>query len=334
MKSIILIDLEKNPIQANSLRLYIENEQLIYLFHPDNKLECALDELTELSSWINSGQVIILDIPKIKDRANAYALIAGQLLALIESDAKIEIISKNTAVQQLLEILQASGKEIEQVLPQLDQKELYHLPSMQSFNEQPMLREIKKYCDAVGKTMKGIPLTVDGLKNSIANILQLSPAQVPQIMAMLINLKIIKRDQSQIKFRKKILKQWVNLELIKQETAVQPTQVQSVTQQPSIAGLPHVVVGDVDSIMQFLKEQHVPSDGPFPPSLDELQWQALQKLDELKLGRPKDIFSLRDMLQDWFPQANIQNLLKALMDKGYIQLNGDQLHYSHQMFIH
>lgn len=98
--------------------------------------------------------------------------------------------------------------------------------------------------------------------------------------------------------------------------------------------MPQVVVGDVDTIMQFLQQQQPVVEGPFPPELDELQWQVLQKLDELQHDRPKDIFSLRDRLQGWFPKADIQMLMKSLLDKGYIQLDDDQLHYTAQMVIH
>jgi hypothetical protein len=33
MKNVVLIDLEKNPLQAKTLRAYIEHDQLVYLFN-------------------------------------------------------------------------------------------------------------------------------------------------------------------------------------------------------------------------------------------------------------------------------------------------------------
>ncbi len=61
--------------------------------------------------------------------------------------------------------------------------------------------------------MSGKPTNVEALKNSIANILQLEADKVQHVVGMLMNLKIVKRVDEQISFRKKVLKQWVQLDL-------------------------------------------------------------------------------------------------------------------------
>ncbi|WP_288415125.1 hypothetical protein [uncultured Acinetobacter sp.] len=332
MKSILLIDLEKTSIQIDLLRSYIENDQLIYVFNLRDKLTCNLQALTELASWVSSGQLVVLDTPTHTAKSSAYALLAGQLLALLDPEASIELQSKHSAANELAELLRAAGKTVVTQDTARLEANSSAMPAAHTVAEQPALLQIKRYCDAIGQAPDRLPLTMDALKNSIANILKLSADQVPQVLALLVSLKLIKRDQGQVRFRKKMLKQWIALELAS-STKTQPPAVQPKKSQAHSA-MPQVVVGDVDTIMQFLKEQQAPAEGPFPPSLDELQWQALQKLHELKLARPKDIFSLRDMLQDWFPKANIHHLLKGLMDKGYIQLDDDQLHYTAQTFIH
>lgn len=338
MKNVVLIDLEKNPLQAKTLRAYIEHDQLVYLFNLTGQFDYALEDMTELAGWVTSGMVMMLDVPPISKKELAYAMLAGQLLALTEEHIEIELISTMREIHLLIEILQNSGRKVVlQTAYKNNDKTEYQLPTLASFQAQPMLLQVKKYCDALANT-KGLSATLEGLHNSIGNILQVSDEQVSQMVAILIHLKIIRRDTSQLSFRKKILKQWISLDLNQHENrkAKLPTQMTEsvIKEKNSALAMPQVVVGDVDTIMQFLQQQQPVVEGPFPPELDELQWQVLQKLDELQHDRPKDIFSLRDQLQDWFPKADIQMLMKSLLDKGYIQLDDDQLHYTAQMVIH
>ncbi|MCP5774639.1 hypothetical protein NL389_32960, partial [Klebsiella pneumoniae] len=72
-----------------------------------------------------------------------------------------------------------------------------HLPSLDAIKNKPALQLVKKYCDALGK-MSGKPNTVETLKNSVANILQVMPVKAQHVVGMLINLKIVKRYDEQI----------------------------------------------------------------------------------------------------------------------------------------
>ncbi|WP_130804148.1 hypothetical protein [Acinetobacter ihumii] len=336
MENIVLIDLEKNPLQAKKLRGYVEQDQLVYLFNLTGHFDYKLEDMTELAGWISSGLVMMLDVPETSRKELAYAMLAGQLLALTEHDVEIGLISSSKEIHVLVEILQSSGRKVSLETANNKHKTEYRLPTIASFQAQPLLQQVKKYCDALAQ-MKGLPTGLQGLQNSIGNVLNISAEQSQQLVAMLVNLKIIKRNTSQLSFRKKILKQWIDLDFNQhQQLESKPSDVVDsvIKEKNSGVVMPQVVVGDVDTIMQFLQQQQPVAEGPFPPELDALQWQVLQKLDELQHDRPTDIFSLRDQLQDWFPKADIQMLMKSLLDKGYIQLNDDQLHYTAQMVIH
>ncbi len=64
-----------------------------------------------------------------------------------------------------------------------------------------------------------------------------------------------------------------------------------------------------------------------------MQWEVAKKLRELKGEKPKDIYELRDLLDDLFPESDIRLLLKELIEKGYIYWNGHEVLYSHEMFL-
>ncbi|MCU4414392.1 hypothetical protein KTH71_10150 [Acinetobacter sp. WU_MDCI_Axc73] len=337
MKNVVVIDLEKNPLQAKTLRAYIENDQLVYLFNLMGHFDYSLEDMTEFSGWVSSGFIMILDAPVTSRKEFGYAMIAGQLLALTEENIEIDLISNHKEILTFIEILQNSGRKVHLHRADKSKKSEYSLPTSTSFQTQPILMQVKKYCDALAST-KGLPTTLEGLQNSISNILKCTNEQTSQMVAMLINLKIIRQDTSKVSFRKKILKQWSSFDLNQnkkhEKKALEESHPTTLKGKTQTVAMPQVVVGDVDSIMQFLQQQQAVTEGPFPPELDELQWQVLQKLDELQHDRPKDIFSLRDQLHRWFPKADIQMLMKSLLDKGYIQLEDDQLHYTAQMVIH
>ena len=97
-QKVVLLDLENNVPTAKLLREIVEHYPTLYLFHCQGQFEYALQDLTELAAWISSGQVVILDTPKAEQKEFEYAVVVGQLMALLEPETQVEIISAvNTA---------------------------------------------------------------------------------------------------------------------------------------------------------------------------------------------------------------------------------------------
>ena len=326
-QKVVLLDLENNVPTAKLLREIVEHYPTLYLFHCQGQFEYALQDLTELAAWISSGQVVILDTPKAEQKEFEYAVVVGQLMALLEPETQVEIISAVNTAEILLDLMQSSDIQSNLILIQseavLSQR---HLPSLDSIKNQPYLKMVKKYCDALGK-MSGKPNTLDGLKNSISNILQLVPEKTQRVVGMLINLKIIKRYDEQIRFRKKVLKQWLALNLDEQDPITQPQSMQQALQQlqkDSVVDKLEPTV-DTQSAQQELFKNFA--------QIDPVQLEVARKLRELKTNKPKDIYALRDLLEQMFPKSDVRMLLKELLDKGYIYWNGHEVLYSHEMFL-
>ena len=286
-----------------------------------------MQDLTELAAWISSGQVVILDTPKAEQKEFEYAVVVGQLMALLEPETQVEIISAVNTAEILLDLMQSSDIQSNLILIQSETlPSQRHLPSLDSIKNQPYLKMVKKYCDALGK-MSGKPNTLDGLKNSISNILQLVPEKTQRVVGMLINLKIIKRYNEQIRFRKKVLKQWLALNLDEQDPITQPQSMQQALQQlqkDSVVDKLEPTV-DTQSAQQELFKNFA--------QIDPVQLEVARKLRELKTNKPKDIYALRDLLEQMFPKSDVRMLLKELLDKGYIYWNGHEVLYSHEMFL-
>ena len=326
-QKVVLLDLENNVPTAKLLREIVEHYPTLYLFHCQGQFEYALQDLTELAAWISSGQVVILDTPKAEQKEFEYAVVVGQLMALLEPETQVEIISAVNTAEILLDLMQSSDIQSNLILIQSEAvPSQRHLPSLNSIKNQPYLKMVKKYCDALGK-MSGKPNTLDGLKNSISNILQLVPEKTQRVVGMLINLKIIKRYDEQIRFRKKVLKQWLALNLDEQDPITQPQSMQQALQQlqkDSVVDKLEPTV-DTQSAQQELFKNFA--------QIDPVQLEVARKLRELKANKPKDIYALRDLLEQMFPKSDVRMLLKELLDKGYIYWNGHEVLYSHEMFL-
>ena len=326
-QKVVLLDLENNVPTAKLLREIVEHYPTLYLFHCQGQFEYALQDLTELAAWISSGQVVILDTPKAEQKEFEYAVVVGQLMALLEPETQVEIISAVNTAEILLDLMQSSDIQSNLILIQSEAlPSQRHLPSLDSIKNQPYLKMVKKYCDALGK-MSGKPNTLDGLKNSISNILQLVPEKTQRVVGMLINLKIIKRYDEQIRFRKKVLKQWLALNLDEQDPISQPQSMQQALQQLQKDSVVDKLepTADTQSVQQELFKNFA--------QIDPVQLEVARKLRELKTNKPKDIYALRDLLEQMFPKSDVRMLLKELLDKGYIYWNGHEVLYSHEMFL-
>lgn len=326
-QKVVLLDLENNVPTAKLLREIVEHYPTLYLFHCQGQFEYALQDLTELAAWISSGQVVILDTPKAEQKEFEYAVVVGQLMALLEPETQVEIISAVNTAEILLDLMQSSDIQSNLILIQSEAlPSQRHLPSLDSIKNQPYLKMVKKYCDALGE-MSGKPNTLDGLKNSISNILQLVPEKTQRVVGMLINLKIIKRYDEQIRFRKKVLKQWLALNIEKQDSATEPKTLQQVLQQ--------LKKDDESDTVQPVVETLSAQQALFKnfAQIDPVQLEVARKLRELKTNKPKDIYALRDLLEQMFPKSDVRMLLKELLDKGYIYWNGHEVLYSHEMFL-
>ena len=332
-QKVVLLDLENNQPNLQLLQEVLKYYDTLYLFNCTGKFEFALDDLTELATLISSGRIMILDVPDAPHKEYEYAVLVGQLMALLPEDTHVEIISAMDSSETLLMLLQSSeiSASLIQVTPETAKEQLEHhtfkLPSIETIKQKPALQLIKKYAEAIAKT-SGKPSNVEGLKNSLINILKVTPEKAHKLVGMLINLKIVKRYDEQISFRKKLLKQWSELDLnaVEKESINLSSAISSLKPEQDQAALAgqaeqsNIQAAQHDLFKNFNQ-------------IDPVQLEVARKLRELQADKPKDIYALRDLLEELFPKSDIRMLLKELIEKGYIYWNGHEVLYSHEMYL-
>lgn len=342
---VVLLDLENNMPSAKMLRDIVEHYPTLYLFNCAGHFQYLLEDLTEFSSWVSSGQIVILETAQAAQKEFEYAVVVGQLMALLASETHIEVISAMPDSEMLIDLLCGSDLSCSLIQTQSDtdvQHHTFNIPSPATIQQKPYLQLVKKYCDALGK-MYGKPNTVEKLKNSIGSVLHIMPEKAQHLVGMLINLKIVKRFDEQVSFRKKVLKQWITLQLEPLESTNESNNNIDIKVQPKMK------LEKIDQILENLKqntEQNV-ADVTQQHSvehvqktlfknfekIDPVQMEVIRKLNQLKNNKPKDIYELRDVLEQLFPKSDIRLLLKELIEKGYIYWNGHEVVYSHEMYL-
>jgi hypothetical protein len=341
--TVVLFDLENNMPTAHMLGKMVEHYGTLYFFNGAGHFHYSLADLTELSSWINSGQVVILDVPQAAEKAYEYAVIAGQLLALLTPDTQVEIISASPSCDVLLNIIR--NVHLDCRLVQIESpaqlcRSKQPLPSLETIQNKPYLQMVKKYCDALGK-MTGKPNTVEKLRNSIVNTLQIVPDKAQHLVGMLINLRIVKCFDEQIAYRKKVLKQWISLDIenpVSHDQSAQQFNRQSHIKLQKIDQILESLHADPQQVIQEIDKQEsleAVQQVLFKnfEQIDPVQIEVIHKLNDLKTAKPKDIYALRDLLEQMFPESDIRLLLKELIEKGYIYWNGHEVIYSHEMCL-
>ncbi|WOE31216.1 MULTISPECIES: hypothetical protein [unclassified Acinetobacter] len=327
-RNVALLDLEKNIPTAELLKTWIEHYDTVYVFNARGHFEYHLEDLTELAEWIYHGQLVILVTAELKQKQFIYAVVVGQLLALLEHDVHVDVISVIEHRDILISML--DDADISNHLVTLDAsrsrvKPSIKLPSVSKILASQDLQAVKKYCDALF-SMSGLPNNLMRLKNSVANILKCDEVQVQKIVGMLIHLKIVKKYDSQIQFRKKVLAQWLKLDLSVGDSA-QITHVQNVsTDQHHITAPADLPQSSAIKTPEEILPQTL-------TDIDPMQIAVVKKLHLLQDQKPKDIYAFRDLLLGMFPQSDVRLILKTWIDKGYIYCDGHEVLYSHEMLL-
>src|SRR5690606_33979966 len=98
---VVLLDLENNFPTAKLLREIVTHFSSLYLFNYARTFEFSFENLNELPIWIAREQIIILDPPESIQKKYEYADIVGQMMALLEPETEVELISAMDSSEML-----------------------------------------------------------------------------------------------------------------------------------------------------------------------------------------------------------------------------------------
>lgn len=301
--SVALVDLQDYSPSLQQLTTWLEQHDTLYLFHAFNQNPFDLQALTDLSIWISSGQVVILDLPQDTPLEYQYAMLAGQLLAIIEPTQQVLLLSANPSAQQLWQLLQASACNCQwQALEPTGATTVAAEHPQQTHWGQRVLQALNVLLQPV----QSHRLYVDYVPLALQQRLRQAGLQQFSIKA-------------------------VAAEAVHQTGTEQVAAVE-VTTAHSPQVLDEKIAGIIEEAIGTADLNHGESSLHFHAS-DQIHFELLRQLQQKQAVMPKDIYLLKDLLTEIFPDADASLIIKALIKRGYIYWNGHEVTYSHEMYL-
>lgn len=295
--SVALLDLEQHTPTAASLSALLEQHAMLYLFHCQGQFHYALTDLTEFATLISTGQVVILESALASIKEFEYALLVGQLLALVEFDTQIEVISAMPSSQLLIQLMQDADLQC-------------HLTQIAA--DEPVIKP---------------ELAATAIKLPILHPFMRMLQQQPQLQQW--RQQLLGALEKQPFSRLSSLSNWAQRQLQPRVAAVQHPKLEQIVAKESVKSTPDTpppaAPDSLASVQSQLNQNF--------HQIDFLQVEVLRKLHQLQVDKPKDIYELRDLLEQIFPESDVGMVLKELLEKGYIYWNGHEVIYSHEMYL-
>ncbi|NJN71349.1 MAG: NYN domain-containing protein [Limnothrix sp. RL_2_0] len=164
---VLLIDLENCPNQLKQLQQNLDNFKQIVICYAQSTAKIPLDWLTSLNQAINNDKLKLIKMPSSGKNAADFGIcfFAGTLMAKLSEDTHFVIISNDTDLDHVVELLISQDRTAERVgyKPKKEQAESSEL----------LASKLTEYCVILENRPKGRPAKKETLLNSIKSTLQI-----------------------------------------------------------------------------------------------------------------------------------------------------------------
>lgn len=310
---VVLLDLAHIVPTAAMLKPLLEHNSLVFMFHAAGQFQYALEDLTELASWISSGQLMILEIPEVEQRSYEYAVLVGQLLALVEQDCQIQLYSASAERDLLLQFLHEAHFESELIALQPQQQstdalKVWSWSDLLAHSQQTALVSLSPYLQHVA-LRRVVGRGVAYLSKQAHFGQQVASWMTQRMQRIDARIAVLQPSSGEA----------MHADLTQQRSMGMPNAMQS-----SGTDTARSVAGQNQSSSLHAAERL--------SAMDLMHIEVIRKVNDAA-EMPKDIYELRDLLEKSFPEADVGMLLKTLIDQGYIYWNGHEVVYSHEMYL-
>ena len=309
---VVLIDLQRQQLNVQQLQQLLEYYAVVYVFHPQGDSPFGLEQLTDLAQLITSQDVVILEHAATGQYQYDYALVAGQLVALLASQSEIHIISAMPFAASLVNMLALAGMQprLIPIRPSTPMNKVLQALNFWQASVQDWSKQLGAY---LSKPLQNIHVRMNP---AVQNTLQQLQLKTQQLQTKLQAHQIYQVLDA-------ALNQW-------QEKHIVGTSLDEIIHQ-----IIHLNESNQDVSIKpnSVKQSRELSAGHTGLQIDPLQFEVAKQLHHLKEQKPKDIYALRDFLAQSFPESDVRRLLKELIDKGYIHCEGVEVRYSHEMYL-
>ncbi|WHP07463.1 MULTISPECIES: PIN domain-containing protein [Acinetobacter] len=225
MKKVLLLDIENIHKTEKELLHLLKTYACVYLVYAKSPVTLSLDALIKFSPFVVEKKLVVIKMPKIgKDAADfGLAFLAGQLSIQMDKTATcFDVMSNDGALEYIVDLLKIMGFQSTQIKTLIEQpKETLKsdlneeistiIPDITQFSQRPHLMIFKKFCEYLAKIPTNKPTKIESLKNTIRTKVQVEHIDENLIFSLLLNYKIIQKDELKVIYIENNLHTWANL---------------------------------------------------------------------------------------------------------------------------
>ncbi|MFM2331194.1 MAG: hypothetical protein RIQ74_14 [Pseudomonadota bacterium] len=325
MKKVLLLDIENIHKTEKELLQLLKTYACVYLVYAKSPVTLSLDALIKFSHFVVEKKLVVIKMPKIgKDAADfGLAFLAGQLsIQMDKKNTCFDVMSNDGALEYIVDLLKIMGFQATQIRTVIEQsREMLKpvafeeattaIPDIEQFTQRPHLVIFKKFCEYLAKIPTNKPTKIESLKNMIRVKTQVEYVDENLIFSLLMNYKIIQKNDLKVIYFEKNLMAWANLVL--------PELIDNKMEKEKIK--------EKSTLLSIIQEDHISLN------LENIRLILARKLNVAAHLRPKYVAGFTLLLKQNFPEQNAENLLDLLEQNQWLKLNQREIEYSPKLLM-
>jgi len=214
---VLLIDLENCPDQIYQLQENLEQFSQVIICYAQTGAKIPLDWLIPLSAMVSSNKLRIFKMANIGKNAADFGIcfFAGSLMQQLHKETHFVIISNDTDLDHVVNLLKSQGRSAERMGTRKDEKETGSKTAKNNAAKATVeaivvVSPIKIYCMHLVTYSKNRPAKKDTLINSIKNKFKESPKTAVEVFKLLTTHGAVTVSETKVTYNDKKIRELAN----------------------------------------------------------------------------------------------------------------------------
>ena len=205
---VLLIDLENCPNQIHQLQKNLEQFSQVIICYAQSGAKIPLDWLMPLSATVNANKLKIFKMTNGGKNAADFGIcfFAGALMQQLQQETHFLIVSNDTDLDHVVNLLKSQGRSAERVGTKKEEKQTIPTTTTTTVSLSPL----KTYCMHLVTYSKNRPAKKDTLLNSIKNKFKDAPETAADVFRLLTTQSAVVVSENKVSYNDKKIKELAN----------------------------------------------------------------------------------------------------------------------------
>lgn len=209
---VLLIDLENCPDQIYQLQENLEQFSQVIICYAQTGAKIPLDWLIPLSAMVSSNKLRIFKMANVGKNSADFGIcfFAGSLMQQLHKETHFVIISNDTDLDHVVNLLKSQGRSAERMGTRKEEKETTSKATKAAVEDTVVVSPITIYCMHLVTYSKNRPAKKDTLINSIKNKFKESPKTAVEVFKLLTTYGAVTVSEKKVSYNDKKIRELAN----------------------------------------------------------------------------------------------------------------------------